>query len=453
MQETIDRVRARTQQEYESYYRLEFERILQDETTWVAETLNGPLEKDRIYRYRDGELYSPEGLGLTKIFEDSIDHYREEAAKDPSIAFQYRRSIVEAAELDRMKQMAQGKGGNTLVVVSTYPDELADADRDILGYQYRRKLGFVRVIKRLPDNQIQMWTHSFDGNDRDGIAAMYARMGRQVDWSRDVLEQVVELELDPSEMELYGDGLLFAYDNVLHQKDGRKYYAGRDAADPDTIEFVEAQSDLVAHHVQEVLKHGRTPGFLSDQRYDFAIAMRRRYEGKQVVAGSVAGEMSMAGDAGRAAGETASGCGVTVVAAPSSPTDSLNQSGYKVVDYKREMHEGEHKKDECMECPACKNRGVLIEKVDGQIYYTCDSTGGCGATTKPARLSAGHKEEHAQTETGTLSKNEKDQSADTDNKGELKEEHGEYAEARELVAIGGVKKVIVDRRDGFVLAA
>lgn len=383
MQTTLETIQKSRQQDYEKYHAAEFERLWQDETTWVAETLDAPLEKDRIYTYRDGEIYSLKNEPLTPIFEDGIAHYRDLAARKPKLAFQYERSLLERGELTDMFSMARGEGPNTMFIDSTYPDDLDDATEDVLGYQHKRKLGFIRIIKRLPNNQLQMWTHSYDGKDRDGIDAMHRVLGAHVDWSKDVLGQRVRLDLDPEEMELIGDRLLYAYDAVLNQKYGGLYYAGRSEEDRrDAIQFVESQPDLVAHHVREVLKHGKKPGFLSDQRYDFAIAMRRRHEGRQVVADSIAAEMGGAGDMGRAAGETASGCGITEGGQAQSATDDLAESGYKVVDYKNEMHEGEKIHDDCMKCPLCKKVGVLIEKINGKIYYTCESSSGCKTTTK-----------------------------------------------------------------------
>jgi len=380
MQKLTETIQQNRLRDYEAYYRVEFERLWQDETTWVAEALDAPLEKDLRYYLHDGELHSREGLPLRKIFDDSINYYKDQATAHPEYMFQYQRALLEKEEFEQMESMAHGDGSNTMVVISTYPDELRDASKDVLGYQFKRKLGFLRIVKRHDDGALAMWTHSFDGNDQDGIEAIFHSLGKNVDWDRDVLGQRVMLDLNSLKQELLGDSLLYAYDKTLHEQRGGNWYAGRNEAERrEAIAFVESQTDLVAHHVDAMLKHGKKPGFLSNQRYDFALAMRRRFEGVQVISSDVAGEMSSAGSVGRAAGETASGCGMTLEATTSQ---ELSDAGYKIADPGEKMVNGETKFDDCMKCPKCKTTGVLIEKNNSKVYYTCAGSGGCGATTK-----------------------------------------------------------------------
>jgi len=442
MQATVERVRQNREKAYEAYRTAECARIYQDETTWLAESLEAPLEKEREYTLTNGDLYSDEGVNLRDVFYNSIGYYEDLARQNPRYTFQHDRSLLEFEEYGIMRDMADGKGANTLIVCSTYPRGLMDATKDELGYKYKRQLGFIRVIKRVSPGKVKMWTHTFDRNDAQGIEAMYGRLGRSVDWSRDVLGQRIQVDLGPEQQELIGDELLYAYDAALNAKDGGKYYAGRSEADRrDGIEFVESQADLIAKHIDKMFEHGQKPGQKSEIRYNTAVALRRRHEGRQFEADSVDAEMSGAGAAGRSSGEDVSGCGLTIEGV-SSTSQGLSEAGYKVVDLKHEPLGRQF--DACMNCPKCKNTGVWVQvwmfKGQRRKDYTC-SNSGCGATTLPKEPPVAKVENSAITRTSS--------SVGNTSKGEyIAARYGEYARVRTEVGFGAATEVVYDSRSG-----
>lgn len=361
------------------------ESLVVDEQTWVAENLDAPLEKPLDYRYHGGELWSEQGQALGPIFADSVAHYDALAAEQPALAFQARRARAEYREYETMKAMARGEAADTLVVVSPYPRELEGATGDVLGYQAARRLGFIRVLTHEGAGRIRMWTHSIDLSDPGGIEAMYRVLGRSVDWGRDVLEQPVALDIGrPERRRSVGDELLAAYDAALSERCGGSWFAGRDVGKErrEAVAFVTAQHDLLEAHVDALLHVGPKSARADQLRYDFAAAMRRRFKGdtrhRDGAEGSVAAEMASAGHEAALSGETASGCGLTVAIEQPSQAAQLQEAGYKLVP-------GEKKFDDCMQCPLCKTRGVLVERSGAATHYTCAGSGGCGATTKPAR--------------------------------------------------------------------
>lgn len=362
------------------------ESLLIDEQTWVAENLDAPLEKPLSYRYHDDELWSEQGQALGSIFKDSIDHYDALARQQPELAFQARRSRAEYGEYEAMKAMARGEAPNTLVVVSPYPRELEGATKDTLGYQAMRRLGFIRVLTHESDGLIKMWTHSIDQSDAAGIDNIYRSMGRTVDWGLDVLEQPVQLDIpETADRQLLGEQLLAAYDMALTRRCGGNWFAGRNSEVErrEAVAFVMSQRDLLETHVDALIHVGPKSELADQLRYDFAAAMRRRFKGdtrhQDAADGSVAAEMATAGREAAELGEEASGCGLTIEAGQvaQSTAAQLAEAGYKL------PRQGERLYDECMTCPECRGMGVWVERSeDGKIDYTCDSPGGCGASTK-----------------------------------------------------------------------
>lgn len=426
----------REQRAHEAYDNAERPRIYQDETTWLAETVDAPLEKEREYNLINGDLYSEEGVNLREVFDTSIEHYEQLAKTNPELAFQYRRSLLEREEYDLMRDMAAGKGGNTLIVWSTYPPELFGATKDVLGYKHKRQLGFIRAIKRVENGSIKMWTHTFDRNDPDAIEAMYRKVGHTIDWSRDPLGQRAQLDLDPIQQELIGDELLYAHDATLNAKYGGNWYAGRSETDRrEAVAFVEAQKDLVAEHVEQMLLHGQKPGFKDNARYNAAIALRRRYEGRQIQADSAGAEMASAGAAGRSNGEDVGGCGLTIEAGSTRQgLQGLQESGYNIM----YIPEGEHR-DVCMQCPKCQSLGVLVNKRGKRVDYTCLNSR-CKATTVPKKKEPQYVASSSALRGRAPSKAEL-----------INVKYGKYARRQVETKFGDADELVVDSRNGEVI--
>lgn len=402
-----------------------------NEVTFAGEALDAHIYRELTYEYRDGELWSEHNQPLSKIFNDSVDYYRRKANVDPSLEFQYRRSLTERRELYDMLAMFQG-GPNTIVAKSTYPSELEGAMEDIEGYQWKRQLGFSRVITRISESAVKMRTHSFDGNNARGIEAMYSLFGCQVDWNRDVLEQTVKVQIDdPEKQDQLLNEILGAYDNSLSQTKGGKWFAGRllnDKTEANT--FVESQTDLLDQHVRSIIHAGPNSEEANQLRYNFVSALRRRYSGNQAVGGSVVAEMLNAGSDARASGETVSGCGLTI----STTTESqLLESGYQIGKKRREWKWGN--------CQVCLRDGMVGECAVCRNCEEIDNRGGnllaIQAKARAAQAKkVGMQALHSATERSTpITKLDL-----------VRRQYGEYAAIRQEIVIGGAHHVVYDRR-------
>lgn len=426
--ETRHQVEQNRLRDYENYVAS----VRVDAITFAAEALDSHLVKPLNYTYHDNELWSEQNGSLGNVFAGSIEYYRRKAEADPSLDFQYRRTLAEQKEYQHMLRMARGEAPNTFVAISPYPRELDGAVEDVEGYQSKRRLGFIRVITRNDDGSLQMLTHSFDQSDPQAIEAMYSLLGRSVDWSHDVLEQPVELQIDDSEArELLVDQLLHTYDHSLSQTQGGNWFAGRRPSQkPEAVAFIEQQSDLIDHHTNQLVRVGPKSDIAKDLTYDFVSALRRRFEGNYAVGSSVATEMSNAGSGARANGESVSGCGMTI-----TTESQLRQNGYQIGKKEREWKYGT--------CQACLRDGTVGEC---NVCRDCEAADNRGVNlmTIQAKARADRTKKLA---TQALKQPSQEVAQKSLNKKELiLRRYGKYAIIRQQTVFGGADNVVYDRR-------
>ena len=110
-----------------------------DTETWLAETLNGSMRTSFEYTYDGYDLYGDDGGSITEIFDDAISEAKSITATNPSMLFELRRRMIERGELDDMQAMARDEMPNTMIVVSDFPPELMQAEKDVGGYNAGHK--------------------------------------------------------------------------------------------------------------------------------------------------------------------------------------------------------------------------------------------------------------------------------------------------------------------------
>lgn len=309
--------------EYDTEYRRYY-----DTVTWLAEVLPGSMRTPFEYSFDGRELYAEDGGALRPIFTEAIDQAR--ALPD----YEQRRRQTELEEYEDMLSMARCELPNTMVVVSDFPPELMNATKDIGGYNVSRKQTMLRVIVRLPDGKLKMYSQSLDGSDRQGLEAMYSSLGFQAD-PGELLGQRMHLDINEYEQEFLIDQLMGIYDRTL----GSDYHAGiKGFNGHNTYDFVRQQHDLISAYLAST--NGFTGGF---RDYSLAAAVKERFlnpqslqsdfiarNGLPVAAyGMAIAEMNGAGNRAQARGETFSGCGSSVGSGKSTSAESqLDSAGY-----------------------------------------------------------------------------------------------------------------------------
>ncbi len=329
---SIKDVRARIERErFEDYGRaLERERrelagLYEDETTWLAETLNGSMRSRFTFRLVDGELTAKDGRQLRGIFENSKERAQTLAGRDSRMQGEVMRTDVEWEEFLIMDNMAHDRSTpNTVVVNSAI---LAGLEEDIHGYQASRGLGWSRIITRDDaTGDITICSQSLDGDEREAYNAIYTYFGRpapDVSTTNDeMLGERVAINLTAEEQAALPDIVMGIYDTAMDHIHGGAHRAGRHQAGGDTWQFTLNQADLIKDHLWRIApyvlsqKRGSKDKGIALQaeaiRYGTAAALRRRYElGTEWTTkhADIASERGAAVGEATASGESFNGCG------------------------------------------------------------------------------------------------------------------------------------------------
>lgn len=299
-----------------------------DTVTWLAEVLPGSMRTPVEYIFDGCELYANDGSGLGKIFHDSI-----ERAKDLP-GYELRRRYIEQQEYFDMVGIMKGDLPNTMVVISDFPPELMQADKDVGGYNVSRKQTMLRVINKT-GHHLKMYSQSLDLSDRSALENIYMYLGF-FPAGGELLGQRMHLELDNKRQQSLIDELTNVYDSSLEARYGDNWHAGiRNARQVNTYDFVCQQSDLINAYLSN------TSNFTGgDSEYNLAAAMRERFVGESArpkiefgFASPVANilayqEMVQAGQKASARGEEFSACGVSLFSAEIGAVGQLEGLGY-----------------------------------------------------------------------------------------------------------------------------
>lgn len=338
--------------------------IYEDECTWLAETLNGSMRTSFNLKVINGEICSEEkdenGVmryrKLRTMFEEGAEYAQKRAATDSRVAFEPEREKKHLIELDIMEKMIAGQAPNTMIVVSAFPESLSGEDEeDIQGYKPKLRRSMLRVITANQDGTIDVKTQSLDNTNQEALLAIYGEMNWPIDKNIDsecMLGERMHLELSAEKQACLMAKLTGAYDNVLREKNGGDWRAGRRQPElvGNTWDFVLAQQDILKHHLADIaplIKQIRAHHKDSDEaslgklRAIAAATIRDRYEGRRREhTGDVASEMHASVSAAAANNETFGGCGLTVKL--SAQEDMMQKMGYRQQDTLK-----------CVTCPLC----------------------------------------------------------------------------------------------------
>lgn len=350
MQTTIERNRQRDYERYQAFERFEYQRRSTDEITDMSERLAAPMRN--VFEYEmgdDGELWF-QGESLGRIFDDGIKVAEELTLGNPQFSTELIRRRLERQEYDEMRRLALGgeDDPDLLVVMSPIPDAVLNG-LQLNAYDTERKKTLVRIFRRV-ESGIEATSMSLDLSDRDGLGAIARRFGKSIEPGA-TSEDILAMRLWGYNDEQGDDAaktIRSSYDSILTEKFGGEWYAGRrTSAVLDARAFIEAQTDLVAQHMEEImaLKKKYTGKQLTEElegaRYNLAAALARRMRGDSDV-----GSLSAAGAEARANGETYRGdCPTGVDQATAQ--ESLSQLGLGTDEHLR-----------CVTCPICGAKGV-----------------------------------------------------------------------------------------------
>lgn len=345
-----------------------------DATTWFAEMLDGQMRTPFEYNFDGQELYASDNSALKPIFETAL----QEAKQLPNeLSFEQRRRQLELAEYDNMISMARDELPNTMVVVSDFPSELRDAQKDVGGYNVTRQQTMLRVITKT-GNKLNMYSQTLDKSDRVGLESIYNCLGFEPQ-SGELLGQRMHLELDETDQEFLVDQLTGVYDRSLESNYGGEWKAGqRESFKQNTYDFARNQTDLLGLYLEADVAGKADEPFI----YALAATMQKRYEQKYQtaqpeylviddyqVAQELVQEIMLAGKEAARAGKTFSGCGMSVGGENMKAGDQLSSLGYgnksqedKLGSLKFKCQKGHiNKRPRNQLIPKCKTCGISVK--------------------------------------------------------------------------------------------
>ena len=356
---------------------LELERK-NDEATWLAEAIYGSMRSEFDFTYNGEDLVAEDGRLMGPIFEGAIADAKELVKTCPNLLFELRRRIVEHQEYSEMLEMAQGKGPNTMVVVSDFPEELMPVTEDVGGYNVSRKQAMIRVITRDSQGVITIKSQSLDGSDRRSLEKIYESFGVHAE-PGELLGQRITLDLPERWQATVLENIRDTYDQELTTQFNGTWFAWITIGDiyrtQSTYDFVKQQTDILDWLTENIQMQ---PSRASELRYNAAALIEQRYKSengnKHSVLSSeyVALDIDMlarfAGNEAKQEGKTYSGCGVSL-ASGDMGANELEDAGYgnktepdESYSFNKIMHcvvcqsppkKGEGKKN-CGPCGICK---------------------------------------------------------------------------------------------------
>src|SRR5436305_1427450 len=95
-----------------------------DLVTQFSELVNGSMYTEFTLKLEGHELYGRDGRSLKDISKKSLEEAEDLIKKNPNLWFERRRRGLEDEEVNEFTDMAEGKGPNTMVVISDFPSEL-----------------------------------------------------------------------------------------------------------------------------------------------------------------------------------------------------------------------------------------------------------------------------------------------------------------------------------------
>lgn len=286
------------------------QRVYDEELTYIAEGMQRPLHTEFRLQSRSGMLvYFDRGswVPYTSTLVRGLETAEAEAAIDPRKDLQVRRAQQDLLVGYQLQRLSSGQ---RLQWYSAYPEQEArrygEAFIAGLGYQPKRKMGFIYQAIGEPDGSVTMHAQSVDRSDEEAFAAAM------------------------SQGEAGGDigDMLQAYDWSLSARHHGRFNAGQEASDRNAAEnawdAIRRHDDLIGHYLQslETLAASDLSGAELDtakKRLTYGVwaALRERLDNN--VGGPVRGAIPESSNLGNeiagayyrlaARGETLFGCG------------------------------------------------------------------------------------------------------------------------------------------------
>lgn len=412
---------------YESYRQFE-------ELTDISERLSIPIETTLEFFIHEAQVYAPDGKRVVDVVQDGYNKAVEVAKFNNDWVIEAQRCGIELDESHQVEQLANGTlDGNTLIIDSPAPDVVKTGKSSIRGYN-RDKLRCMVRIWRKNKYKVSLTTLSLDQSDYQGLQAVHGALDDELPMglsSEDILARRRVLTTDAQEAEWLPSIIREAYDKSLKKTKGKVFYGGsRFAGREDALSYINRQTDLVAEHfeaiaaiVGNVLNKSERDDQLEQVRQRTAAAIDARAAGQSV--GSLSDDVV---SDKVASGDYSGTC-------PPS-TNSAEKIG---------MLQG---KSKVKKCPICHTKNVVAEIKNGFISGSC----GCSKEICGEKVIRGNKNRRTDSNKDEKPKVKKPEKPSLSKEQLIKSKYGPHAIIQSTIVVGGVNRVIIDRRNNQVIA-
>lgn len=341
------------------------QRVYDEELTYIAEGVNRPLYTQFTLRQQGGELqYFDRGKWTPYLatLERGKLTAEQEALMDERKRFAAERTADDLLHGYTMRGLAPGE---TAAWASPFPEaecqRYGEAFVSSLGYQPKRRMGFLYFAERLETGEVVLHTQSVDNSDPEAFEAALTM-------SRGGITAMRE-----------------RYDEVLGRKRGGRYFAGRpEGADSqqNAWEVIRQHTDLLEYYFKEIRQLAgqtalpRAEREVAKKRLTYGVwaALKERIDKgsvgvRRVATGSFAHdhdqairhEVHSAYQELSKRGEKLFGCGGAI-----GGEEAL--LGAEAEDVSKAIFGGKNEVLKCVTCPLCKRSGV-----DAHIKHSSNS--------------------------------------------------------------------------------
>lgn len=350
----------------------ERERLVTDLVTEASERLNGAMENEFMYEYRDNDFYF-QGQSLRDIFERGIRDTELIVHSKPQFMIELLRRHIELQQFEQQLELMQNVDwSNPLVLVhiSPTPDAVLSGETDLNAYDVQRKKIMVRISEPTAGG-IQVTSLSLDSGDRVALRAVGDFFGADIPddaTSEDILAMHFIAEKSQFSHERPAKVLRERYDKAMAMQYGGVWYAGRqDSEIQTTMQRILQYPELISQHVSEIqsIKNTQGAAFRFTPEYERATYNFLAAIDQAEKLGVVVGSIGDAGDLARAAG--------VEYAKSDCPTALTAEQALE------QQEIGGHK---WVNCPFCKHR-QFIDPCASHIVCENDE---CKAEVRDGRL-------------------------------------------------------------------
>lgn len=292
------------------------QRVYDEELSYIAEGLNRPNCNEFTLKNIDSQLvYFHQGAWKPYIgtLIKGLETAQSEAAQDPRKKFEVARRVEDLIRGYQLQDLAAGE--RTIWYYDFPAEQLASYGDEFLegmGYQPNRQMGYLCDAEKTSSGELIIRHQSVDGSDPDAFSAAMLMAGQGGS-----LEDMRQ-----------------AYDDVMEQKTGKEFYAGRivdiRAPEANAWSLVMRHKDLIENYflnqIEEITKQDMPEQDLirAKKRLTYGVwaALKERLDNQLLVGEtqqangindwSISYEVQSAYSALAARGETLFGCGGSI---------------------------------------------------------------------------------------------------------------------------------------------